>query len=257
MIDLSGKVVLVTGASRGIGAATARVLAGVGAEVILHSAGNRKLAEDLADEIGPDRCHLVSADLSEPGAGRALWQGAVSWQGRIDVLVNNAGVYEPAGLDVSDEDWDAGWARTLQINLIAAADLCREAVRHFQSRGAKEQMNGTIINIASRAAHRGEHPDYASYAASKAGMVGLSKTLARAYGQDGVLVYAVAPGFVETDMARDALTPESRQELIDSIPLGDLAQPSDVANTVAFLASGLAPHATGATIDINGASYVR
>ncbi len=253
MIDLTGKVILVTGASRGIGRETARVLAGAGARVILHSAANRQLAQALADEIGPDACHLVSADLSVPGAGRGLWRDALAWRGRIDVLVNNAGIYEPVALDGPDADWDAGWARTVQINLVAAADLCRAAVRHFQGRGE----GGVIINIASRAAHRGEAPDYPHYAAAKAGMIGLTKTLARAYGKDGVLAFAVAPGFVETDMARDALTVEDRAALIATIPLGDLAQPSDVANTVAFLASGLASHATGATIDINGASHVR
>lgn len=252
MIDLTGKIALVTGASRGIGAATARVLAGAGADVILHASSNRAKAEALVSDIEPDRCHLVTADLSGAGAGRVLWREAVAWRGRIDVLVNNAGVYEPAGIDHADDEWDATWVRTLQINLVAAADLSREAVKHFRTLGG-----GSIINIASRAAHRGNDPDYPHYAASKAGMIAMAKTLARAHGKDGVLVYCIAPGYVETDMARAVLSPEKRKALVDTIPLGDIAKPEDIANTVAFLASGLAPHATGTTIDINGASYVR
>jgi len=257
MIDLTDKVILVTGASRGIGAVTARVLAGIGAQVILHAGRNREMADTLAADLGVDRCHVLTADLGDPGAGRGLWRAAVQWKGRIDVLVNNAGVYEAAGVEADDKDWDRVWQQTLQINLVAVADLCRDAIKHFAERHAEGDGGGAIINIASRAAFRGDGPDYPHYAASKGGVIALTRTIARGHAHQGVLAYAVAPGFVETDMAKQSLTPEGRADQVSLIPLGDLAPPEDVANVVAFLASGLAPHATGTTIDVNGASYVR
>ncbi len=252
MIDLTGKVILVTGGSRGIGAAIVRALAGAGAEVVLHYGQSRARAEALAEEVGHARCHLVGADLDDGGAVPGLWRDALAWKGRIDVLVNNAGIYAGAGVDADFETWAEVWARTLRINLVAAAHLCREAVRHFRERGG-----GTIVNIASRAAFRGDAPDYIHYAASKGGMIALTRTIARAFAADGVLAYAVAPGFVRTEMAEEFFAEHGEEGVVSEIPLGDVAPPGDVANVVAFLASDLAPHATGTTIDVNGASYVR
>ena len=253
MIDLSGKTVLVTGASRGIGAACASVLGGAGAGVIVHYAENRKAAEAVTAGLNEGRCHLVRADLAEPGAGRALWDQALQWRQRIDVLVNNAGVFEAAAVDGDDGAWADTWERTLRINLTAVGDLCRAAIGAF-----KDQGGGIIVNIASRAAFRGDGLDYMAYAASKGGVVALTRTIARAWAADGVLAYAVAPGYVDTDMADAVLTdPGARARVIAEIPMGQLAPPEDVANVVCFLASGLAPHATGTTVDVNGASYVR
>lgn len=257
MIDMTGKVVLVTGASRGIGAATARALGGAGADVVVHYAANRNAAETVAAELnaapGGERAHLVQADLAGEDAPGRLWAEAYRWRGRIDVLVNNAGVYEPASVDGGDADWSANWARTLRINLTAVGDLCRAAILAFSEDGG-----GIIVNIASRAAFRGESPDYMAYAAAKAGVVALTRTIARAWAADGVLAYGVAPGYVDTDMADAALTdPGARARATAEIPMGRLAPPEDVANVVCFLASGLAPHATGTTVDVNGASYVR
>lgn len=251
MIDLHGKVILVTGGSRGIGAVTVQTLADAGADVILHYGRTQPAAQAIAENIGRDRCYLLQADLAVANASFALWQAAIAWKGQIDVLVNNAGIIQAAGVD-DDEIWADAWQQTLQVNLIAVADLCREAIRHFRDRAG-----GTIINVASRAAFRGDAPEYMHYAASKAGVIALTRSIARGFAHQNILAYAVAPGFVSTKMA-DAFVQEYGEAAVTrDIPLGKLAPPQDVANTIAFLASGLAPHATGTTIDINGASYVR
>ena len=252
MKDCSGKVVLVTGGSRGIGAATVRALADAGAEVVLHYGRSRDRAEALADEVGRERCTLVRADLDDEAAMPGLWRDALAWKGRIDVLVNNAGIYVPGAIDDDFETWAEVWSRVLRVNLASAAHLCREAIRHYRGRDG-----GIIVNIASRAAFRGDAPDYSAYAASKGGMIALTRTIARAWGPDGVLAYAIAPGFVGTEMAEEFFAVHGKEPVVREIPLGDVAPPEDIANVVTFLASGAAPHATGTTIDINGASYVR
>ncbi len=258
MIDFSGKVILVTGGSRGIGAATVKALVAAGGNVILHYGSNREAAEKTAREAGADNCHLVAADLNEPGVAGLLWKQAMDWKGRVDALVNNAGIFSPAPVDGDDETWRQVWQNTLQVNLIASADLCREAVNTWKA-GPDKLVRGVIVNVASRATWRGDGPDYWSYAASKGGMVSLMKTIARAHAADGILSYAVAPGYVETDMAIEAfeLDPALRDITVRDIPMGDIAPAGDVANAICFLASGLAPHATGTTLDVNGASYVR
>ena len=252
MIDLEGRVVLVTGGSRGIGAAIVRTLAGAGAEVVIHFGRSREKAEALAGEVGPGRCVTVGADLGDDRAAAGLWREAVAWKGRIDVLVNNAGIFVDAGVDDDDAMWSDTWARTLQVNLVSAAHLCREAVRHYRGRGG-----GIIANVASRAAFRGDSPDHTHYAASKGGMVALTRTIARGFAADGVTAFVVAPGFVRTEMAEDFFAVHGEGPVVGEIPLGEVAAPQDVANVVAFLASGLARHATGTSIDVNGASYVR
>ena len=255
MINFSNKVALVTGGSRGIGAATVKAIVAAGGSVVIHYGSNKKAAELLAAEVGSDQCDMVRCDLSKPGAATTLWRDAIAWKGKIDVVVNNAGIFLAEKCDGSDEDWQNLWQRTLQVNLIATADLCREAINHWQ----KEGIGGSIVNVASRAAFRGDSPDHWSYAASKGAIISLTKTLARAYSAKGIYTYAVAPGFVLTDMAlaefeRD---PTLRDRVVGEIPYGDIAPASDIANAICFLASGLVTHATGQTIDVNGASYVR
>jgi len=255
MIDFSGKVALVTGGSRGIGAATVKTITAAGGQVVIHYGSNREAAEKTATQAGSTKCHLVGADLSIQGAASGLWHDAISWQGKIDILINNAGVYHPEKISGSDSDWQNVWQSTLQVNLIATADMCREAIKHWLQR----DDGGSIVNVASRAAFRGDGPEYWSYAASKGGMISLTKTLARAYCAQGIYTYAVAPGFVSTDMALDSFSydPALRAQVVSDIPIGDIVPASEIANTICFLASGLATHATGQTIDINGASYVR
>ena len=239
-MSVTGPRVLVTGSTRGIGAAIAAALARRGARVIGHGRA------DGADVFG--------ADLADPEAASRLWSRALEQlDSRVDVLINNAGVFEPAGIDLPDEDWDAAWSRTLQINLKAAADLSRLAVRHFLERPG----GGRIINVASRAAYRGDSPAHWHYAASKAGMVAMTKSIARGFAARGVLAYAVCPGFTLTGMADDYLASRGGAGLLADIPLGRVADPVEVAAAVVFLALEAPASMTGAVLDINGASYVR
>lgn len=231
--------ILLTGASRGIGAA---------ALVALTTAGATVAGQSTTGDNG-----LIVADLSVPGAADALWDAALErLGGRIDVLVNNAGVFEAVAVDAPAAEWQAMWARSNAINLQAPADLCRRAVLHFQAQGG-----GRIVNIASRAGHRGDSPAHWHYAAAKAGIIAMTKTIARAYAVQGILAYAVAPGFVMTGMAEDYLSSRDGDKLLADIPLGRVATPEEVAETIRWLALDAPPSLTGATLDINGASYVR
>jgi 3-oxoacyl-[acyl-carrier protein] reductase len=249
-VDLSGKTMLVTGGGRGIGAAIVRNLLDCGAHVILHYSRARDQSERIA-AIAPDRCLLVRADLVSADSTLKLWDDAVAWKGRIDVLVNNAGLVTPATIDDEFKTWLDTWQTTIQVNLFAVAVLCRKAIHAFRASGG-----GILINIASRAAFRGDDPHLMHYAASKGGIVALTRSIARGYAHDNILAYVVAPGFVRTERQEDVIAARGEQTMIHDIPLGEMARPEDVARVVAFLSSGLARHATGATIDINGASYV-
>ncbi|MEG5064391.1 SDR family oxidoreductase [Microcoleus sp. B3-A4] len=251
MIDLTGKVILVTGGSKGIGAVTVRTLVNAGAEVILHYFRSQKEAEAVAASVARDRCYLLAADLMVANAASTLWRDALKWRGHIDILVNNAGIMQSAGIEDKFDIWSSAWQQTLQVNLVAVADLCRESILHFQTRRV-----GTIINIASRAAFRGDDPNYLHYAASKGAIVALTRSIARGFAADNILAFTVAPGFVSTEMSNQFIQEFGEADIIRDIPIGKIAPPQEVANVIAFLASGLAAHATGTTIDINGASYV-
>jgi len=234
--------ILATGTSRGIGAAIAGALARPDVRLIGHAS---RPGDDLR----------IPADLDEPGAAHALWHEALDrLDGRIDVLINNAGIFEAAPIDMTHESWVAAWERTMRINLTASAELCRLAVRHFTGEGAK---GGRIVNVASRAAYRGDSPAHWHYAASKAGMVAMTKSIARGHARDGVLAFAVCPGFTMTGMAEDYLASRGGDKLLADIPLGKVADPEEVAETVRWLALDAPASATGAVIDVNGASYVR
>ena len=251
MIDLTGKVLLITGGGGGIGAACVRRAVALGGQVVIHDVNDRGAGKRLADELGLDRCRFVAADLSRGATVPGLWAEAVGWRRRIDVLVNNAGIYEPADVEDSFEDWARSWQRTLEVNLVSPGHLCREAIRSF-----KRQGGGIIVNLASRAGFRGDDPDYAHYAASKGGIIALTRTIARGFGREGITCFAVAPGFVRTDLNRKFFEQFGVEGAARDIPLGEVAEPEDIANVVMFLSSGLARHATGTTIHVNGASYV-
>jgi 3-oxoacyl-[acyl-carrier protein] reductase len=251
VIDLTGRVVLITGAAGGIGSATARTLASGGARLVIQDVAADRL-HTLAAELG-DQAHVLMVDLRDRPATEKLWRDALAVHGRIDVLVNNAGIYPPAPLDLDLDAWTAVWDVSLGVNLIAPAILCREAIGTYSS----QEGGGIIINLASRAAFRGEDPEFWHYAAAKAGVVAMTRTIARQYGRQGITAFALAPGYVDTDFNRPFAEKFGVEAAARDTGLGQVAQPQDVANVIAFLASGLARHATGTTIDINGASYVR
>jgi NAD(P)-dependent dehydrogenase (short-subunit alcohol dehydrogenase family) len=252
VFELNGKMVLVTGGSRGIGAAIARAVGRMGARVLLHYGRREDAAKAVQREIGVERCRLIRADLSSPEETAALWRKACETAERIDVLINNAGVYEAAPIEGTLESWHAVWSYVMQVNLLAPADLCREAILHFRRHGG-----GRIINISSRAAFRGEAPDHMPYGASKGALVTLTKTIARGYAAEGILAFGIAPGFTDTDMASDRTDPETLRRVIAEIPLGCMVSPEEVGALAAFLCSDHARHLTGATFDVNGASYPR
>ena len=256
MSMLEGKVVLVTGGSRGCGAAIVRATRAEGAEVVVHYARSAERAKALADEVGADHCHLVGEDLADPGAAMRVWRAALAWRGRVDVLINNAAVYQAVELTDDDAAWDAAWTNTLQINLVAPARLSRAAIAHFREHGGGDG-DGIIVNIESRAAFRGDGPMYAPYAASKAGLMAFGRTMARAFAGEGVLVFGISPGWIDTDMAAAGIAELGREYVTADIPIGEIVPPAEIANLAVFLASGKARHATGTSIDINGGSYPR
>ncbi len=251
MIDLTGRVILLTGAAGGIGRATARTMAAQGASVLLHDIDEAALRSLEADLDG--RGHALVADLADPLAADRLWHEAEAVHGRIDVLVNNAGITPIADATGPLDAWLDVWDLSLRVNLIAPAVLCRAAIAAFSARPS----GGIIINMASRAAFRGEDPDYWHYAAAKAGVVAMTRTIARQYGRAGVTAFAIAPGYVDTSFNQRFKDEFGVEVAARDTGLGEVAMPQDVANVVIFLASGLARHATGTTIDVNGASYVR
>jgi len=252
MDNLSGKTVLVTGGSRGIGEAIVRAVAAAGAKVLLHYAKSRSAAEAIQKAVGVDSCRLIKADLGDVTAAADLWQAATKAAPRIDALVNNAGIFEPVAVEAPSEAWRGAWARVMQVNLYAPAELCKLAIPHFRAHGG-----GKIINIASRAAHRGDAPDQWPYAASKGALVALTKTIARGYARDNILAFAIAPGFTETEMAYAGLDDSGIERILAEIPLGSMASPAECGALAAFLCADQVRHMTGATFDINGASYVR
>ena len=229
--------ILLTGASRGIGAAIADALDRPDVKLARHSTAKG-----------------IAADFADPAAPRSLWDRALdALDGRIDVLINNAGVFEASALDQPHEDWVTDWERTMRINLTASAELSRFAVRHWQEREAK----GRIVNIASRAAYRSDSPAHWHYAAAKAGMVAMTKTIARGYGAQGICAFAICPGFTMTGMADEYLASRGGEKLLADIPLGRVASTDEIATIARFCALEAPESMTGAVIDANGASFVR
>ena len=218
-----------------------------GAKVLLHASAPSEAAKAAADAAHGE---MVFEDLGAPGAGARLIEAAIEKAGRLDAVINNAGVYIPSPVTGSDDDWTTGWSTTMAVNVQAVADSCRAAVAHFRETGG-----GIVVNVASRAGHRGDGPDHAAYAASKGAVLAMTKTFARSLSGENILFYAIAPGWVETRMAPQDI--ENRKHAIKDIPLGRVASPDEVASMILFCASGACPSATGATFDVNGASYVR
>lgn len=234
---------LLTGSSRGIGKAIADLLLVKGFEVIGTSTSTINQSTNNYSHIV---CNLSNQEdlqmLKEVFNGEVI----------PDVLINNAGMFRDADFGISDEEWLETWDITQQVNLRSAALLCKWAINAWMDRG----IEGRIINISSRAGMRGDTQEYAAYAASKAGMIGLTKSIARSMGKKGITAYTIAPGFVETDMARESIEVYGAEYLTQGLALNEIAPPEEIANLVLLLAEGKLKHATGQTFHINSGSYL-
>jgi 3-oxoacyl-[acyl-carrier protein] reductase len=246
MLDLSGRVAIVTGGSRGIGATVAQLLARVGADVVITYRRDKRSAERVAREVrsfGPD-CLVVRADVSNHADVRRTVRAAVKRFKRIDILVNNAGVWTYGAIGkMSERVWD----ETLDANLKGTFLFCNEVVPYM-----KKRRSGRIINIASTAGQRGE-AFHSHYAASKGGMIAFTKSIGPELAPYGILVNNVAPGWVDTDMSASALrVPASLRRITKTIPNRRVATGEDIAGAVLFLASEFSSHLVGSTISVNG-----
>ncbi len=255
MYDLSGKTILVTGASKGIGAEIARTLGGAGAHVIAHYHSDRSGAMSACGAIRDARKLLLEADFSKLDDVESLWDAASGWRGRVDAVINNAAIMTwNGGIDQPLASWDETWQRTLHINVLAPARLMRRAVKHFTARGG-----GIIVTISSWTAQKGvTNPDNIAYGASKAAIHNATQTIARAYARKGVLAYVVAPGVVRTRLSEQfAATQGGESAITESLAMKEWVPPTEIAEIAAYLASGQVRHLSGATLDVNGASYIR
>jgi NAD(P)-dependent dehydrogenase (short-subunit alcohol dehydrogenase family) len=249
-INLNNQRILVTGASRGIGRAVAAQLSESGAEVLIHYLRNSEDAKSLQSSL-KNPSHLVQVDLSDLSQVVGWIPRLIEKFGKIDAVVNNAGIAISTPDDAATQDWLKAWQQTIDVNTTALAVICKEFLEH-----ARKNKNGRIVNISSRAAFRGDTKDYLAYAASKSAIVGLTRSIARYYGKEGIKAFLIAPGFTRTDMAQDFFDQYGEEYALNDIALTQLTEPKDIAPIVALLCSGLADHATGSTIDINAGSYV-
>jgi 3-oxoacyl-[acyl-carrier protein] reductase len=248
----SSRAVLVTGASRGIGRAIAAAFATAGDRVAVHWSTSRDRAEQVLAGLPGDGHVLVQADLADAEAVGRMVDDAAAALGGLDVLVNNAGVFTAhPPLETSWADWQAAWSRTLAVNLVGAANATFRAVPHLVAAGG-----GAVVNVSSRGAFRGE-PDNPAYGASKAGLNAFAQSMAIALAPHGISVTCVAPGFVQTEMAREVLDGPGGDAVRAQSPYGRVAAPEEVASAVLWLASPGARFSTGTIVDVNGASYLR
>lgn len=255
MQDLSNKTILVTGSSKGIGAAIAESLGQAGAHLIAHYGSDRAGAEAAVADTPAKRVKLVRADLGETAAVDALWREALAWRGRIDVLVNNAAILRmTGGIDDSDAAWDQVWDLSWRVNVLGPCRLMRNAVRHYLANGG-----GTIVTISSWVAQRGPgNPALLTYAATKAAVMAATKTIARNYARDNILAYIIAPGVVRTQMSVDTAEAVGGEAAVSAaLAMREWVPPTDLASLTTFLCAGTCRHLSGATLDVNGATYIR
>lgn len=248
---LRGQTILVTGASGGIGAAIVERLALEGARPIIHYCQDKEAAETLLVRVGGNGL-VVQADLSDPEGPCILWRKAVNFAGRIHGVINNAGIRTKISIENSSAAWKAAWQQEFQLNLFAAADLCREAIHHFRTEGG-----GRIVNMAGQAGQRGSAADILPHGATKAALINLTKSIASSFAREGVMAMSIAPGLVRTEKAEKYLATSDNKEAVDDIPIGDMAEPTEIAELVAFLLRHSQESLNGATLDINGGSYIR
>ena len=250
-IDLSKRTILVTGANSGIGYAIAKQLLESNASVALHYNSKSDGVKELHEQF-PNQSEIFEADFNNSDSVINLFDDILSWKDSLDVLINNAGTSIMNSVDLDDKEWINNWNTIMNINLLATGILSKKALQHF-----KNNNGGRIINIASRAAFRGDTPDYLAYAASKAGMVALIKSIARGFGKDGITAFSIAPGFTRTAMAQKSIDKYGEDFVVKDIALNQLTEPKDIAPIVTLICSGEFDHGTGSNIDINAGSYVR
>ena len=253
------KVALVTGASRGIGSAIAQRLASRGVRVALHYRNHKVAAEAVLAGLQGSGHALFAADFQDPCAAATLWREAETAMGRIDVLINNAGLFiDHPPLTSTLEAWQSAWHSVLASNLLGPANLCLLAAQSMNQRAPLDAHfgRGRIVNISSRGAFRGE-PDSPAYGASKAGLNSLSQSLAKALAPRGIYVYCLAPGWVETDMASAHIHGPMGADILAQHPLGRVSQPEEIANATTYCALEAPAAMTGGVLDVNGASYLR
>ncbi len=251
-MNFTNKTVLITGASRGIGEATARDFAKRGADLILTYNRNEAAARAVIDSLPGDQHACIQLSIENPTSIKLVIEQVIEAFGKIDILVNNAGISASHPIaDTNYQNWQEAWHRTLAVNLTGPANLCHQVVPHMIAQGG-----GRIVNVSSRGAFRGE-PKQPAYGASKAGLNAMSQSLAQALAPHNIFVGTVAPGFVETDMAKEILDGPEGASIKSQSPLGRVATPEEVAHGIVFLASEEAAFMTGAILDINGASYLR
>lgn len=247
----SGRSILVTGASRGIGAAIARAFAANGDRVAVHYSSSADAAQEVLVSLAGEGHVLAHADLRDPDAIRMMVDSVAAQLGGIDVLVNNAGIFVAHPIEEVDyETWQQAWSDTLAVNLVGASNVTWCALQHMPRHGASR-----IVNVGSRGAFRGE-PRNPSYGASKAGIAAFGQSIAKALGALGIAVTTIAPGFVETDMATEELEKRG-DEIRGQSPFNRVPTAEEVASAVLFLASPEAEWASGSVLDFNGASYFR
>ena len=251
-MDFTGKHVLITGGSRGIGKACAQAFARRGAQVAINYRSNRNAAQETLAGLAGSGHMLIQADVAQPGSVKMMFEEAMREYGNLDIVVNNAGISQRHPIDAVDYDtWQQAWGQILAVNLVGPANVMYWAVQHMIDSGG-----GRIVNVSSRGAFRGE-PLQPAYGASKAGLNAMSQSLAQQVAKYHIYIGVVAPGFVETDMAAERLSGPGGDEIRQQSPLGRVARPEEVAYTVLFLASEGSEFSTGAIIDVNGASYLR
>lgn len=252
MSDFKNKIVLITGASRGIGKATAVAFAKQGAHIAINFKSNREAAIETLRALPGEGHELFEYDISKENEQQTLVEQVIKHYGSLDILVNNAGISIEHDIDeVSFEDWSSAFQSTFQTNLFAVANLSFLVAQYMMKNGG-----GRIVSVSSRGAFRGE-PTKPAYGASKAALNAMSQSLAKKLAPHGIYVGVVAPGFTETDMATKTLTPVERENLLRESPFKRMAQPEEVAHAILFLASEKAAYSSGAIIDVNGASYLR
>ena len=251
-MDFSGKHVLITGGSRGIGKAIAKAFAKHGACVAISYNTNLQAAHETIDSLLGGPHLIIQADVSQPDSVKHLIDTVISKFGKLEIVVNNAGIINDLRIDKVDyATWQGSWKEILEINLIGPANISYCAIQYMM-----KNNGGKIVNISSRGAFRGE-PDCPAYGASKAGLNAMSQSLAQKLAKYNIFIGVVAPGFVETDMTSEILSGPNGDEIRNQSPIGRVARPEEVAQAVLFLAAEGSEYMTGAIIDVNGASYLR